>query len=112
MRRSGDVQLADLGEPRGHESGFARPVVLLTAQHVLDHAPRVVHVVPLTTRIREYRTEIVIHPDGANGLTRLSSAQCQHLRAVAVERLGSPTGNVGPLALAQMREVVADLLEL
>jgi mRNA-degrading endonuclease toxin of MazEF toxin-antitoxin module len=36
MRRCGDVQLAALGEPQGRESGFARLVVVVTAQLVLD----------------------------------------------------------------------------
>ncbi len=36
MRRCGDVQLADLGEPQGREAGSARPVVIVTAQLVLD----------------------------------------------------------------------------
>jgi hypothetical protein len=36
MRRCGDVQLADLGEPQGRKAGLARPVVIVTAQLVLD----------------------------------------------------------------------------
>jgi mRNA interferase MazF len=56
MRRCGDVQLADLGEPGGREAGFARPVVIVTAQLVLDQQPNVVHVVPLTSTIRGYRS--------------------------------------------------------
>jgi mRNA interferase MazF len=112
MRRSGDVQPADLGSPAGREAGFARPVVIVTAQRILDHDPSVVHVVPLTTTVRGLRAEIRLTPDAHNGLRTDSAAQCQHVRAVAVERLGAPTGNVGPEPLAQMREVIADLLDL
>lgn len=112
MRRCGDVQLADLGEPQGREAGFARPVVIATAQLVLDHAPSVVQVVPLTSRIRGYRSEVTIEPDPANGLEAVSAAQCQHIRALAVERLAEPIGNVGPEVLAQVREILADLLDL
>lgn len=112
MRRCGDVQLADLGEPQGREAGFARPVVIATAQLVLDQAPSVVQVVPLTSRIRGYRSEVTIEPDPANGLEAVSAAQCQHIRAIAVERLADPIGNVGPEVLAQVREILADLLDL
>jgi mRNA-degrading endonuclease toxin of MazEF toxin-antitoxin module len=36
MLRSGDVLLADLGEPRGRDAGFPRPVVIVTAQGVRE----------------------------------------------------------------------------
>jgi mRNA interferase MazF len=112
MRRCGDVQLADLGEPQGREAGFARPVVIVTAQLVLDQQPTVVHVVPLTSNIRRYRSEVSIEPDADNGLEVVSAAQGQHIRSIAVGRLADPLGNVGPQALTQIREIIADLLEL
>lgn len=113
MRRCGDVQLADLGEPQGREAGFAGPALVVTAQLVvLDQHPSVVQVVPLTSRIRGYRSEVTLEPDPDNGLEAVSAAQCQHIRAVAVERLAEPLGNVGPRALTQMREILADLLDL
>ena len=112
MRHCGDVALADLGTPRGREAGHTRPVVLVTAQPVLDQGPSVVHVVPLTMMVRGHGSEVVLDPDRDNGLDATSAAQCQHLRALAVERLAAPIGNVGPVALARIREVLADLLDL
>jgi mRNA interferase MazF len=79
---------------------------------VLDQGPSVVQVLPLTPRIRGYRSEVTIEPDPVNGLEAGSAAQCQHIRAIAVERLAGPIGNVGPEALAQVREILADLLDL
>ena len=38
------------------------------------------HVVPLTSTLREFHSEITIEPDDHNGLTARSAAQCQHLR--------------------------------
>lgn len=96
MRHCGDVQLADRGVPQGREAGFARPVVVVTANLVLDQHPSVVHVVPLTSAIRRYRCEMTIEPDLGNGLEVVSSAQCQHIRAIAVERRAAPIGNVDP----------------
>ncbi len=112
MRRCGDVQLADLGEPQGRETGFARPVVVVTAQAVLDQGPRVAQAVPLTSTLRGHRSEVPIEPDPDNGLAVVSAAQCQHIRAIDVERLAEPVGNVGPQVLNQMREILADLLDL
>ena len=52
MRRCGDVQLADLGEPPGREAGFFQPVGVVTVQLVLAEGPSVVKVVPLTSTLR------------------------------------------------------------
>lgn len=112
MRRCGDIEYADLGEPQGREAGFLHPVVIVTAQVVLDQGPTVVQVVPLTSRLRGYRSEVTIEPDRVNGLKLVSAAQCQHVRAIAVGRLADRIGNVGPEVLAQVQEILADLLDL
>jgi mRNA interferase MazF len=112
MLTSGEVVIADLGEPVGREAGFPRPVVVVTAQVVLAQGPNVVHVVPVTTTRRGFRSEVELEPDDANGLLGESAAQCQHLRAVSTDRLGDTLGHVGPTALLQIRETLADLLDL
>ena len=112
MPTSGDVVDLDLGAPEGREAGFRHPAVLVTAQRILDAAPSVVHVVPLTSTIREFHSEIVIEPDAANGLDVASAAQCQHLRAVSPRRITGARGNVGVAVLRQLRETIAVILDL
>jgi mRNA interferase MazF len=112
MPSSGDVVDLELGMPEGREAGFRHPAVLVTAQRVLDAAPSVVHVVPLTTTIRAFHSEIVIEPDDGNGLDDVSSAQCQHIRAVSPRRILDVRGNVGAAVLAQLRETIAVILDL
>lgn len=46
MLTSGDVVELDLGSPRGRESGLRRPVVVVTAQEILDESANGIHVVP------------------------------------------------------------------
>ncbi len=112
MPTSGDVVDLDLGVPEGREAGFRHPAVLVTAQRILDAGPSVVHVVPLTSTIRRFHSEITIEPDAGNGLSGVSAAQGQHLRAVSPRRIAAVRGNVGPAVLAQIRETVAVLLDL
>jgi mRNA interferase MazF len=112
MPTSGDVVDLELGLPEGREAGFRHPAVLVTAQRILDAAPSVVHVVPLTTTIRGFHSEVVIEPDDANGLDDISAAQCQHLRAVSPSRLRAVRGNVGTTVLTQVRETIAVILDL
>jgi mRNA interferase MazF len=112
MPSSGDVVDLDLGTPEGREAGFRHPAVVVTAQRVLDANPTVVHVVPLTSTLRGFHTEITIEPDADNGVRSASAAQCQHIRAISPRRILTVRGNVGGVALTQLRETIATLLDI
>ncbi len=112
MPTSGDVVDLELGAPEGREAGFRHPAVVVTAQRILDASPSVIQVVPLTSTIRSFHSEVVIEPDPANGLDVASAAQCQHIRAIAPSRITSTRGNVGVTVLAQIRETIAVILDV
>ena len=112
MLTPGDVVELDLGTPAGSEAGLRRPAVVVTARRVLRGKPNVIQVVPLTRKIRQSATEVIIDPDGDNRLATSSAAQCQHVRSVAMTRIQERTGNVGPVVLGEVRETLALLLDL
>ena len=112
MPNSGDIVDLDLGLPLGREAGFAHPALIVTSQRIMDAEPSVIHVVPLTTTIRNFETEIRIEPDKGNGLVAVSSAPCQHLRAISPQRIATVRGNVGLASLSQIRETIAVILDL
>ncbi len=112
MLTSGDVVDLDLGSPAGREAGFRHPAIVVTAQGVLDAEPSVVHVVPLTSTIRGFSSELEIEPDGVNGLEQESAAQCQHVRSVAAVRIDGTRGNIGPAVLVQVRELLGLILDI
>ncbi|MHB1498169.1 MAG: type II toxin-antitoxin system PemK/MazF family toxin [Acidimicrobiales bacterium] len=112
MLTSGDVVDLDLGLPQGREAGFRHPAVVVSAQRILSAETSVVHVVPLTSTVRGFHSEITIGPDEHNGLTARSAAQCQHLRAVSTGRIVSARGNVGAAVLAQIRETIGIMLDI
>ncbi|HET9872714.1 MAG TPA: type II toxin-antitoxin system PemK/MazF family toxin [Propionibacteriaceae bacterium] len=64
--------------------------------------PTTVFVVPLTSTRRTFPSHIEIDPDGMN---RLSARR--QLRAIAVERCGRPSGNVGEAVMHQVLDVLA-----
>jgi mRNA interferase MazF len=109
--RAGDVVRVDFGIPAGSEPGFERPAVIVTADGVLAHHPRTIHVVPVTSNVgRALPTEVVV---SAPWLPIESAAQCHLCTVVSIERLnGDESGNVGAAALAQLRSVLADLLDI
>ena len=112
MLTSDDVVDLELGPPEGREAAFRRPAVVVTAQRILDAGPSVIQVVPLTSTIRSFHSEVVVEPDDTNGLEVKSAAQCQHLRAVSPGRAIGGRGNVGATMLTQLRETVAVILDL
>jgi mRNA interferase MazF len=112
MLKPGDVVELDLGTPSGSEAGMARPAVVVTAGRILRGGPNVIQVVPLTRTIRDGGAETAIEADEKNGLSAPSAAQCQHARSVAVGRIRSHVGNVGPVALHQIRSTLALIFDL
>lgn len=112
MLISGDVVDLDLGLPAGREAGFRHPGVVVTAQRILDAGAKVVQVVPLTSNLRGFTSEVEISDDPANGLTRKSAAQCQHIRAVATVRIEQTRGNIGATSLTQIRETLGLILDI
>jgi mRNA interferase MazF len=103
----GDIVLVDLGTPMGSEAGFVRPAVLVVADAFLRYRPTSLVVVPLTSTPRTFPSHVPIEPDELNHLELTSWALVEQLRAVAVERCGSPTGNVGPVVAHQILDVLA-----
>jgi mRNA interferase MazF len=112
MLNSGDIIALDLGIPRDREAGLRRTVVVATAQRLLDASPNVIHVIPLTTTLRGFGSEVPLDPSESNGLDRPSVAQCQHIQAVSVGRAEQVLGNVGSVALAQIRETLGLILDI
>lgn len=112
MLTSGDIVLLDLGVPQGHEAGFPRPAIVVTAAKVLKHSPSVVQIVPLTSTTRGYDSEVLIQADPSNGLHNDSAAQCQQVRSIAASRIGAPLGSISSVQLIQVREVLALLMDL
>ncbi len=107
--RAGDLVEIDFGTPRGSETAFLRPAVVVSANVLLEAGPRTFHVVPVTSNVdRRWSTDVPVA-----GLTVDSAAEVHLLTVVAVEALtGVEFGNVGSVALTQIREVVVDLLDL
>lgn len=111
MLTQGEVVELDLGPPVSAEAGLRRPAIVITAERVLQGGPNVVQVVPVTRTIRDSGSEVVIEPDERNGLAAVSAAQCQHIRSIATTQVSARIGNVGSVALRQIRSTVAILID-
>ena len=97
MRR-GEIRLVDLDPTKGAEANKRRPAVIVSNDGANSSAARlgrgVVTVVPVTSNVeRVYPFQVMLDP-AATGLDRLSKAQAEQVRSVAVERIGALVGTL------------------
>ena len=107
----GEIWLADLGEPIGHEQGMRRPVVVVSAQPWLDSNPPVIAVVPVTRTRRDRPTHVEIEA-GVSGLRASSYAKCDDVRSISPERLERRFGIADPMAVLAIDTIIRRLLAL
>ena len=103
----GDVVIVDFGVPVGSEAGFRRPGIVLVDNAFLRYRPSTIFVVPLTTTPRRFPSHVEVAPDDDNGLDGPSWALVEQMRAVAVERCERTGGDVGPVVVSQVLDVLA-----
>ena len=105
--RAGDIVTVHFGTPIGSEAGFRRPAVIITADAFLHYRPTTVLAVPLTSTARTFPSHIPVAVDEQNALDNASWILVEQLRAVAIERCGPVTGNVGSVVIHQVLDVLA-----
>lgn len=90
---------------------MVRAAVVVTADQTLAVFSRTFHVVPVTSNVeRSWTTDV---PLDAAELERNSVAQCHLCTVVDELQIVDPfVGSIGSVQLAQIRSVLADLLDL
>lgn len=107
--RRGDIWFVDLGEPRGHEAGFERPGLIVSADEANRHG--LVVVCPIGTARRGYPTRIEL--DGAGlGLAGTSYVQAEQVRTISSDRCVHRLGLADGIAMMQVDRVLRYLLDL
>jgi mRNA interferase MazF len=109
--RRGEIYLADLCSPVGHEQSPTRPVLVLSAQLWLDSLPPVVTVVPLTRTRRESPTHVEVEP-GESGLRETRYIRCEDVRAISPLRLRRRFGHADDDVVLRVEAVLRRLLGL
>lgn len=107
----GDIVLAKLGDPVGHEQAGTRPVLVLSVQSWLESDPTVVFVAPITRTRWQSPTRIEVEP-GRSGLKEISYVRCEDVRAISPERMGPRFGSADPVVMMRVEQAVRRLLGL
>lgn len=104
-----EIWFADLNPVRGSEQQGFRPVVIISG-NMLNHYLPVVIVCPLTSKIKNYKGNIILEPDEENGLTEPSEIMIFHIRSISKERLVRKIGEITGRELADLKLGLDDIL--
>lgn len=104
-----EIWYADLNPVKGSEQQGLRPVVIVSG-NVVNKYLKIVIVCPLTTKIKNYRGNVILEPTPGNGLNQKSEVLIFHVRSVSKERLIKKTGMITQEELEALKAGLNDIL--
>jgi mRNA interferase MazF len=107
--RQGEIWYANLNPSKGSEQAGLRPVVIVSGNLLNEHLP-VLIVMPLTTKIKNYKGNPVLQPSKVNGLKNESEMLTFHIRSVSKDRLVEKLGTAEPSQLERAIKTLNDIL--
>jgi mRNA interferase MazF len=100
--KQGEIWFANLNPTKGSEQAGMRPVVIVSGNLANTHLNTVI-CCPLTTKIKNYKGNVVLQPNTDNALKATSEILTFHIRSIAKERLKRKVGNITAQELAQLK---------
>jgi mRNA interferase MazF len=108
--KQGEIWSADLNPVKGSEQAGFRPVAIISGNLLNQHLP-VVIVVPLTTKIKNYKGNPILKPSSVNGLKSESEMLIFHIRSVSKDRLVEKLGDADASDVALAVKTLQDILK-
>ncbi len=107
--RQTEIWYANLNPTRGNEQAGHRPVLIISG-NMLNKYLEIVIACPLTTKIKNYKGNLVIEPTKQNGLKSTSEVLTFHIRSISKDRLIKKIGEISQDELAQIKIGLDDIL--
>ena len=107
--KQGEIWYANLDLTEGSEQAGFRPVLIASGNLANEFAP-VVLCCPITSKIKNYKGNPILEPDGQNGLKQKSEVMVIHLRSLSKSRLKQKLGSIHPNHIEQIKQTINDLL--
>lgn len=105
----GEIWMVNLNPVVGSEQAGFRPVLILSGNLANEFAPVLV-CCPLTTKIKNYKGNLILNPDAQNGLKEVSEVMAIHIRSISKDRFVSQLGQIPKDLVKQMKQTINDLL--
>jgi len=95
---------------KGSEQSGRRPAVIISGNALNDNLGTVI-VCPFTTKIKNYKGNVILTPNKKNGLSVASEILTFHIRLVSKERLSRKIGVIENDELMLIKKTLNDLLK-
>ena len=107
--KQGEIWYANLNPIKGSEQAGHRPVVIVSG-NMLNTYLNIVIAMPLTTKVKNYKGNIVLQPNKRNGLSQASEVLVFHIRSLSQDRLEKKLGVITAAELTVLKEGLNDIL--
>ncbi len=107
--KQGELWYANLNPVKGSEQAGMRPLLIISG-NLLNTYLNVVICCPLTTKIKNYKGNLILQPDSTNNLIETSEVLTFHIRSVAKERLVRKIGKISKDELRQVKKCLDEIL--
>ena len=106
--KQGEIWYANLNPIKGSEQAGHRPVVIVSGNMLNTYLDLVI-VMPLTSKIKNYKGNVILAPHPENGLEKESEILIFHIRSIAKERLEKRIGNISDDELSELKAGLNDI---
>lgn len=109
--KKAEIWKAVLKDTKGSEQKGFRPVLIVSGDLLNTYAP-IVWVCPLTTKLKQYKGDLILSPTTENGLSQKSEVLAIHLRSLSKTRLIEKMGSIEAGQLAEFRKGLKEVLQM
>ncbi|MFM6964324.1 MAG: type II toxin-antitoxin system PemK/MazF family toxin [Sphingomonadales bacterium] len=107
--KQGEIWMANLDPIKGSEQAGFRPILVFSGNLFNTHTPLIIGL-PLSTKIKNYRGNLVLEPDLENGLKKRSEVYTFHIRSISKERFVEKIGRIDDKKLKELRKSLQEIL--
>jgi mRNA interferase MazF len=107
--KQGEIWMANLDPVRGSEQAGYRPILVFSGDLFNTHTPLIIGL-PLSTKIKNYKGNIILEPDPENGLKEKSEVFTFHIRSISKERFIDRIGRIDSKKLKELRNSLQEIL--
>ncbi len=107
--KQGEIWETNLNPIRGSEQGGFRPVVIISG-NVVNTYLKIVIACPLTSKVRNYKGNLILDPNAGNNLKTQSEVLTFHIRSISKERLIKKIGIISKSQLQEIKDGLDDIL--
>jgi len=105
----GELWYANLSLVVGSEQAGMRPLLIISG-NLLNTYLNVVICCPLTTKVKNYKGNLILNPDNINNLSETSEVLTFHVRSVSKSRLIKKIGSVTKEDLKLVKKCLDEIL--